>query len=323
MKKIIGIDLGGTSVKMAIISHQGHIIEKWSMPTMTQNEGHKIVPSIIESIQQKIKERHEVVDDYIGIGMGSPGTILEDGSVKGAYNLNWVNPHPVKALFEKEIKLPFIIINDANSAALGELWQGAGKGCSDLVMLTLGTGVGGGIICQNRLIEGASGSAGEIGHITVDFTDKFPCSCGKYGCLEAIASAKGLNNLGRIIAKDYQGQSSLYQEFQASQSVEAEDLITAAKANDDFALKIFGSFSKYLGLACSYLANILNPQRIVIGGGISKAGEYLKEAIDKNFQEYVFQPIKDQTQISLAELGNDAGILGAAYLILVKESGKL
>ncbi|MGF3075565.1 ROK family glucokinase [Facklamia sp. P12955] len=322
MKKIIGIDLGGTSAKMAIISQKGQIIEKWSIPTMTQNKGQKIVPSIIESIQNKLEERQEVAEDYLGIGMGSPGTILEDGSVKGAYNLNWVHPHPVKSQFERAINLPFMIINDANSAALGELWQGAGKGCSDLAMLTLGTGVGGGIICQNRLIKGASGSAGEIGHITVDFTDRFPCSCGKKGCLEAIASAKGLNNLGQLLAKDYQGQSSLYQMFQASQVVEAEDLMVAVKANDDFALEIFENFSKYIGLACSYLANILNPQQIVIGGGISKAGDSLKESIEKQYQKFVFQPIKDQTQISLAELGNDAGILGAAYLILVKESRK-
>ncbi|MGX7108254.1 ROK family glucokinase [Facklamia miroungae] len=322
MKKIIAIDLGGTSVKIAIVSQQGQIIEKWSLPTMSQQKGQLIVPTIIEAIISKLEERKERVEDYLGIGMGSPGTILKDGSVKGAYNLNWVNPHPVKAIFQQEINLPFVIINDANAAALGELWQGAGKGCSDLVMLTLGTGVGGGIICQNRLIEGSSGSAGEIGHITIDLSNQFQCSCGKKGCLEAIASARGLTNLAKVLAKDYQGSSSAYQAFMVSQTIDAEKLIKAARAKDDFALRIFDEFTKYLGLACSYCANILNPDRIVIGGGISNAGTYLKEAIENHYQHFVFQPIKDQTQITLAELGNDAGILGAGYLLLLKESGK-
>lgn len=321
MKDIIAIDLGGTSAKLALVSFEGDLLDKWTIETDNSQGGSRILPQLIQSIKDHLASRGQTINDFIGIGMGTPGTISPEGRVHGAYNLNWVNPEPVKASMEQGLSLPCHLANDADVAALGEFWQGAGKGLSDMVMLTLGTGVGGGIISQSRLIEGGSGSAGEIGHICVDSTNNYLCTCGKNGCLEAVASATGIVNLLNHAAQTYQGSSSLLQKFKTGQFVDAEIIINAAKTDDDLACQVFDQFTNYLALACSHLANILNPQQIVIGGGVSHAGQFLLEAIDRAYLPLVFEPIREKTILSLAQLGNDAGVLGAAYLLLLKERG--
>ena len=316
-QKIIGIDLGGTSVKFAILTQEGEIQEKWSIKTNILDEGSHIVPDIIESIKHRFETHGLTKDDFLGIGMGSPGVIdPEAGTVIGAYNLNWKTLQLVKQQFEAELGLPFFIDNDANVAALGEQWVGAGENNPDVVFMTLGTGVGGGVIAAGNLVRGVKGAGGELGHITVDFEAPFACTCGKKGCLETVASATGIVNLTRRYAEEYAGDAKLKQMIDDGQEVTAKDVFDLAKEGDDLALIVYRHFSDYLGVACANIAAVLNPAYIVLGGGVSAAGEFLLEGVRKVFAENSFPQIKESTQLVLATLGNDAGVLGAASLVL-------
>ncbi|HEL9630317.1 TPA: ROK family glucokinase [Streptococcus suis] len=316
-KKIIGIDLGGTSVKLAILTTEGEIQEKWSIKTNILDEGSHIVPDIIDSIQHRFESHGLTKDDFLGVGMGSPGVVdSEAGTVIGAYNLNWKTLQLVKEQFETALGLPFFIDNDANVAALGEQWVGAGNNNPNVVFMTLGTGVGGGVIAAGNLIRGVKGAGGELGHITVDFDEPFACTCGKKGCLETVASATGIVNLSRRYADQYAGDAKLKQMIDDGQDVTAKDVFDLAKEGDDLALIVYRHFSEYLGVACANIAAVLNPAYIVLGGGVSAAGEFLLDGVRKVFAENSFPQIKESTQIVLATRGNDAGVLGAASLVL-------
>ncbi|WP_105202782.1 ROK family glucokinase [Streptococcus suis] len=316
-KKIIGIDLGGTSVKLAILTTEGEIQEKWSIKTNILDEGSHIVPDIIDSIKHRFESHGLTKDDFLGVGMGSPGVVdSEAGTVIGAYNLNWKTLQLVKELFETALGLPFFIDNDANVAALGEQWVGAGNNNPNVVFMTLGTGVGGGVIAAGNLIRGVKGAGGELGHITVDFDEPFACTCGKKGCLETVASATGIVNLSRRYADQYAGDAKLKQMIDDGQDVTAKDVFDLAKEGDDLALIVYRHFSDYLGVACANIAAVLNPAYIVLGGGVSAAGEFLLDGVRKVFAENSFPQIKESTQIVLATRGNDAGVLGAASLVL-------
>ncbi|MFX3956760.1 ROK family glucokinase [Streptococcus suis] len=316
-KKIIGIDLGGTSVKLAILTTEGEIQEKWSIKTNILDDGSHIVPDIIDSIKQRFETHGLTKDDFLGIGMGSPGVVdSEAGTVIGAYNLNWKTLQLVKEQFESALGLPFFIDNDANVAALGEQWVGAGNNNPNVVFMTLGTGVGGGVIAAGNLIRGVKGAGGELGHITVDFDEPFACPCGKKGCLETVASATGIVNLSRRYADQYAGDAKLKQMIDDGQDVTAKDVFDLAKEGDDLALIVYRHFSEYLGVACANIAAVLNPAYIVLGGGVSAAGEFLLDGVRKVFAENSFPQIKESTQIVLATRGNDAGVLGAASLVL-------
>ncbi|HEL2651415.1 ROK family glucokinase [Streptococcus suis] len=316
-KKIIGIDLGGTSVKLAILTTEGEIQEKWSIKTNILDDGSHIVPDIIDSIKQRFDTHGLTKDDFLGVGMGSPGVVdSEAGTVIGAYNLNWKTLQLVKDQFESALGLPFFIDNDANVAALGEQWVGAGNNNPNVVFMTLGTGVGGGVIAAGNLIRGVKGAGGELGHITVDFDKPFACTCGKKGCLETVASATGIVNLSRRYADQYAGDAKLKQMIDDGQDVTAKDVFDLAKEGDDLALIVYRHFSEYLGVACANIAAVLNPAYIVLGGGVSAAGEFLLDGVRKVFAENSFPQIKESTQIVLATRGNDAGVLGAASLVL-------
>ncbi|HEM5218221.1 TPA: ROK family glucokinase [Streptococcus suis] len=316
-KKIIGIDLGGTSVKLAILTTEGEIQEKWSIKTNILDDGSHIVPDIIGSIKQRFETHGLTKDDFLGVGMGSPGVVdSEAGTVIGAYNLNWKTLQLVKEQFETALGLPFFIDNDANVAALGEQWVGAGNNNPNVVFMTLGTGVGGGVIAAGNLIRGVKGAGGELGHITVDFDEPFACTCGKKGCLETVASATGIVNLSRRYADQYAGDAKLKQMIDDGQDVTAKDVFDLAKEGDDLALIVYRHFSEYLGVACANIAAVLNPAYIVLGGGVSAAGEFLLDGVRKVFAENSFPQIKESTQIVLATRGNDAGVLGAASLVL-------
>ncbi|HEL2499023.1 TPA: ROK family glucokinase [Streptococcus suis] len=316
-KKIIGIDLGGTSVKLAILTTEGEIQEKWSIKTNILDDGSHIVPDIIDSIQHRFETHGLTKDNFLGIGMGSPGVVdSEAGTVIGAYNLNWKTLQLVKDQFESALGLPFFIDNDANVAALGEQWVGAGNNNPNVVFMTLGTGVGGGVIAAGNLIRGVKGAGGELGHITVDFDEPFACTCGKKGCLETVASATGIVNLSRRYADQYAGYAKLKQMIDDGQDVTAKDVFDLAKEGDDLALIVYRHFSEYLGVACANIAAVLNPAYIVLGGGVSAAGELLLDGVRKVFAENSFPQIKESTQIVLATRGNDAGVLGAASLVL-------
>ena len=317
MKKIIGIDLGGTSVKLAIISQDGEILEKWSIKTNSLENGKHIVPDIIASIQEHLELYQLSADDLVGIGMGSPGKVdAQAKTVIGAYNLGWADLQEVGKAFTEAFNLPFMIGNDANVAALGEQWKGAGQGNRDVVMFTLGTGVGGGIVANGQLVTGEGGAAGEIGHLTVDTEYLTPCTCGKKGCLEAVASATGVVNLAHRLSSEYEGDSSIKGAIDNGDDVTSKAIFDAAKDGDIFANMVVDQFVSYLGLAVSHIANTLSPSQIVIGGGVSAAGEFLREKIAQKAYDFTFPQIRETCQVVLAQLGNDAGIIGAAKLVV-------
>lgn len=315
-KKLIGIDLGGTTIKFAILTTEGHIQTKWSLETDVTEKGSKIVPAIIESINHHINLYDMNKEDFLGIGMGSPGNVNHaEGTVIGAYNLNWKTLQNVKQLVEQGTGIPFFIDNDANVAALGEQWIGAGNNEPDVVFITLGTGVGGGIILNGELLHGATGAAGEIGHIVVE-PGGFDCTCGNNGCLETVASATGVVRLARTMTEEYAGDSSLKDSIDNGYSVDAKTVFDAARDGDDFAIRVVDKVCDYLALASGNIANMLNPSTIVIGGGVSRAGEFLADKIRQRFVTYAFPPIYKNTKIKIAELGNDAGVIGASSLVL-------
>lgn len=315
-KKIIGIDLGGTTAKFAILTETGEIQQKWSIETNINDEGSHIVPDIIASIKHRLELYNMTSDEFIGIGMGTPGTVdREAGTVIGAYNLNWKTLQQLKKPIEEALNIPFALDNDANVAALGERWKGAGENSPEVTFITLGTGVGGGIIAEGNLLHGVTGAAGEIGHITVD-PEGFDCTCGKKGCLETVASATGVVRLARTMSESYSGDSSLKYKIDDGQEVTSKDVFDAAKADDDFALLVVDKVCFYLGLACGNIGNILNPSDIVIGGGVSTAGDFLIERVQKYFNQFTFPQVRESTKIKLAILGNEAGVIGAASLAL-------
>lgn len=315
-KKLIGIDLGGTTAKFAILTEFGEIQQKWSIETNIEDEGSHIVPDIIESIKHRLEMYEMTPEDFIGIGMGTPGTVdKESGTVIGAYNLNWKTLQEIKKPIEKEFGIPFDLDNDANVAALGERWKGAGDNSPDVTLITLGTGVGGGIIAEGHLLHGAAGAAGEIGHITVEPTG-FKCTCGKVGCLETVASATGVVRVARDLSEEYAGVSKLKEMIDDGQAVTSKDVFDLAKTGDDFALMVVDKVCFYLGLACGNIGNMLNPTDIIIGGGVSAAGEFLLERIQHYFEIFTFPQVTNSTSIKLAQLGNSAGVIGAASLAL-------
>lgn len=315
MKKLIGVDLGGTTVKFAILTGAGEIQQKWSIHTDIRNEGENIVPNIIESINHQLKSCGLSADDFLGIGMGSPGTVdREKGTVIGAYNLNWTTLQPVKDQIEAGTGIPFYLDNDANVAALGESWKGAGENGTDVVFVTLGTGVGGGIIADGNLIHGMVGAGGEIGHIIVE-PNGYKCTCGNEGCLETVASATGVVRLARDLAEKSAGESELKWLIDDGQEVTAKTIFDQAKLGDKLAVTVVNKFYYYLGLACANIGNILNPETIVIGGGVSAAGEMLLKGVEEYFLTFAFPTVRASTKIKLAQLGNDAGVIGAGSLV--------
>ncbi|WP_416828415.1 ROK family glucokinase [Ectobacillus polymachus] len=316
---LIGIDLGGTTVKFAILTMNGNIQLKWSIETDIENEGKNIIPNIIESINHRLNLYGLSANDFLGIGMGSPGIVdREKGTVIGAYNLNWSTLQPVKELIEAGTSIPFYLDNDANVAALGESWKGAGEGVANVAFVTLGTGVGGGIIAEGKLIHGFAGSAGEIGHLIVE-PNGYQCTCGNQGCLETVASATGVVRLARDLSGEFAGESELKWLIDDGQEVTSKTVFDLAKRGDRLAIIIVDKFYYYLGLACGNIANVLNPEAIVIGGGVSAAGDMLLKGVKEYFHKFTFPQVRTSTKVKLAQLGNDAGVIGAASLVIHSE----
>ncbi|ATF40711.1 ROK family glucokinase [Weissella paramesenteroides] len=314
--KLIGIDLGGTTIKFAIMTATGEIQQKWSIQTNILDEGSHIVPDIIESINYHLDLYQLDKDRIIGVGMGTPGTVDEkNGTVQGAFNLNWKEPQNVKADLEAGLGFPVAIDNDANAAALGEQWRGAGNNQPEVVFVTLGTGVGGGLVNEGKLIHGVKGSAGEIGHMIVE-PGGYLCTCGNYGCLEQYTSATGIVHLAHDYADAYAGDSKLKAMVSNGDEITSKIVFDLAKEGDYLANEVVDKVAFYLGLATANIANMLNPSAIVIGGGVSAAGEFLLTRVQKNFNDFAFKMTRDVTEVKLAELGNDAGAYGAASLAL-------
>lgn len=313
-KMIVGVDLGGTSIKLALLTNNGEFIDKWEVPTDKSDSGKHIPKTIAIAIEEKLNQMDKTKEDIAGIGIGAPGSVrLEDGLIFAAVNLGWVN-YPLKEILEKESGIPVIVDNDANIAAVGEMWKGAGNGAKDVVMVTLGTGVGGGVIVNGDVAHGISGSAGEIGHITVQLENGELCNCGKTGCLETISSATGI---ARIANEKLQNttKETVLKEMSNDSPLTAKDVFEAYSNGDEVAEEIVNHVMKYLALVLAGVGNTLNPENIIIGGGVSNAGDLLLRPLKKYFDEFAFTTVRDSTKLSIAKLGNDAGAIGAAYLV--------
>ncbi|EJE98160.1 ROK family glucokinase [Liquorilactobacillus mali] len=314
-KKLIGVDLGGTTIKFAILTEKGEIQQKWSFETNILDDGAHIVPDIVESINHHLNLYGMEPEQFLGIGMGSPGTVdLEAGTVTGAYNLNWKTSQEVKKVVEEETKISFAIDNDANVAALGEQWKGAGENDKEVAFITLGTGVGGGLVSNGELLHGL-GAAGEIGHMVVQ-PNGYLCTCGNHGCLETYASATGVVRVARDLAEEFAGDSKLKSALDDGQEITSKIVFDLAKEDDLLGKMVVDRVCYYLGLACGNIGNLLNPSSIIIGGGVSAAGVFLLSRVEKCFLEFAFPTVRKSTKLKLAQLGNEAGVIGAASLAL-------
>lgn len=305
-----GIDVGGTSVKCGLFHTDGTLVEKWEIPTRTENNGQNILPDVAETINAKLAEKNIDKADVEGVGIGIPGPINSRGEAACAVNLYW-GFTPVAQILGDLTGLKAQAGNDANVAALGEAWKGAAAGAQNIIMITLGTGVGGGIIINGKILAGSHGAGGEIGHALVVRGEEEKCNCGNHGCLEQYVSATGIVRVaGRVLAAS-EDDSTLRE----LQNITAKDVLDAFKAGDAVAVRIMEYVGDLLGGAIAGFTTVVDPEAIVIGGGVSKAGQPLIDCIEKYYQRYAFSSCKE-TPIVLATLGNDAGIYGAAKMVL-------
>ena len=310
MRYCFGVDVGGTTVKLGFFDEEGNLLEKWEIPTRTEDHGKNILPDVAASILDKIKEREVSREEIAGVGIGAPGPIDAKGTVYVAVNLGW-GTFSLKNELQSLLNLPVEAGNDANVAALGEMWKGGGQGYSNVVAVTLGTGVGGGIIVDGKILSGATGAGGEIGHIHVMDDETEACNCGNCGCLEQYTSATGIVRLAkRRLAED--DKPSVLRE---SGNISAKTVFDAVKDGDELAIEVAERFGKILGKTLAGIAAVVNPEIFVIGGGVSKAGPVLLDYIQKNYTLYAFSGSRGAL-FALATLGNDAGIYGAAKLVL-------
>ena len=307
---VFGVDIGGTTVKLGLFDIDGNVLDKWEIPTRIENCGANILPDIAASVKDKMEEKNIGKEDVAGVGVGAPGPVDGEGIIHRAVNLGWSEMNLKKELTALLDGIRVEGGNDANVAALGEMWKGGGQGHKDVVAVTLGTGVGGGIIIDGRIMTGANGSAGEIGHIHVEDHETEACGCGNYGCLEEYTSATGITKLAHRKLQASDKDSMLRQG-----EVSAKTVFDAVKAGDELAIEIARQFGDYLGKGLAVIAGVVNPEIFVIGGGVSKAGEVLFEYIRPAFDKTVFHGCRD-TKFALATLGNDAGIYGAAKMVL-------
>ena len=307
---VFGVDVGGTTVKMGLFDMDGNVLDKWEIPTRTENRGEKILPDIAASIQEKMEQKSIARETVAGVGIGVPGPVEKNGIVHKAVNLGWEEMNMKEELTALLGGMRVEGGNDANVAALGEMWKGGGQGHKNLVAVTLGTGVGGGIIINGEIMTGATGAGGEIGHIHVEDNETEACGCGNFGCLEEYASATGITRLANRALQAGDKDSVL-----RKGEVSAKSVFDAVKAGDELAIEVAKQFGDYLGKGLGVIAGIINPEIFVIGGGVSKAGEVLFDYIRPSFEKTAFHGSKNVI-FALATLGNDAGIYGAARLLL-------
>ncbi|MCF0229090.1 MAG: ROK family glucokinase [Parasporobacterium sp.] len=312
MKKYaFGVDIGGTTVKMGLFETNGTLLDTWEIPTVTENNGVAILPDISRSISEKLSEKDISADDVEGIGMGVPGPVGSDGTVFKCVNLGWgiIN---VEQILSELTGLKVKAGNDANVAAMGEMWQGGGKGYRNVVMITLGTGVGGGVIVDGKIVAGAHGAAGEIGHIPAMEGETETCGCGKKGCLEQYASANGFT---RITAKYLAENPEVKTVLRDAETLSSKVIFDAAKAGDEAALHMVDEVGRILGRALATVSCVADPEVFVLGGGMSKSGPILTDTIEKYFKEYAFHASRG-TELKLATLGNLAGIYGGVGMVI-------
>jgi glucokinase len=305
-----GVDLGGTTVKLAFFDREGNLLHKWEIPTVTAESGKRILPDIAEAINGFITEKQITKEQIIGVGIGVPGPVNDKGIVNRCVNLGWGVVDIPKTLSEL-IDLPVKAENDANVAALGEAWKGGGNGCQNMVMATLGTGVGGGILINGKLISGAHGAGGEIGNIILNPKETEASGGERSGYVEQYCSATGIVR----VAKDYLQETDADSTLRTLDNMTCKDVFDAGKAGDAVALEILERVYNYMGLFLASLCCVVDPEMVVLGGGVSKAGQVLLDGAKRYFDRYVFHACR-QTRFALASLGNDAGAYGAFKLVL-------
>ena len=305
-----GIDVGGTSVKCGLFLTNGTLVEQWEIPTRLENNGSSILPDVADAIKTKLDERGITKDNVDGVGIGIPGPVNENGEVPMAVNLHW-GFKAVASELSALTGLPAKAANDANIAALGEAWKGAAEGAKNVILVTLGTGVGGGIIIDSKIIAGYHGAGGEIGHACVNHNEVRPCNCGNHGCLEQYASATGIVRVAQRTLAATEEETVLRKFTKLS----AKNVLDAFKEGDKVACDVMAQVGEMLGGTLAMFACVTDPEAIVIGGGVSKAGQPLIDCIQKYYKKYAFSACKE-TPIILANLGNDAGIYGSARMVI-------
>ncbi|MDE6210020.1 MAG: ROK family glucokinase [Lachnospiraceae bacterium] len=310
-KVCFGVDIGGTTVKLGMFDEEGTLKYKCEIPTRKEEDGKMIIPDICDKITEILTINEISKSDITGVGLGIPGAVADDGTVLKCVNLGWgifnVGEKFKEIFGEVNVKCG----NDANVAALGEMFKGSAEGEKNMVMITLGTGVGGGVIIGGKIITGVNGAAGEIGHMPMSDDEEGTCGCGKKGCLEQYASATGVVKVTKKILNSTDKASKIRE----IENFTAKDVFDMAKSGDEIANLAVDELGKYLGKAAAHISCVVNPGVFVIGGGVSKAGQFLIDRIEKYYKEYAFFASRD-TKFILASLGNDAGIYGAAALIL-------
>ena len=312
MKYGFGVDLGGTTVKLAYFDQEGTLLHKWEIPTDTADSGSRILPDIAAAVKGYIQQNSIPLTDLIGIGIGVPGPVMPDGTVNKCINLGW-GVFNIEESLSRLTGLPVKAGNDATVATLGECWKGGGAGCKNMVMATLGTGVGGGIVVDGRVVHGAAGAGGEIGHMVLNRQETELCGCGKRGCVEQYCSATGIVR----VAKQFLSRESSPSALRGTESLTCKDVFDAAAAGDPLAKEILEQVYAYMGEFLANVCNVVNPECVVLGGGVSKAGQPLLDGVSRHFGKYVFHAAA-KVRFALATLGNDAGAYGAFQL--VKES---
>ncbi len=309
-KYVFGIDIGGTTVKCGLFTEEGELLDKWEIPTDRSNGGENVEPDIAKSVTAKLAEKGIDKADVIGLGMGIPGPVLSDGTVLQCPNLGWGRFNAADKMAELtgfNVKAG----NDANVAALGEMWKGGGRGFANMVMVTLGTGVGGGLILNGKIVSGVNGAAAEIGHMIVNDHEEDVCGCGGHGHLEQYASATGIVRM----AKKALGASDKATSLRNIENLTAKDIFDEAKAGDAVAAELVDTLGKYLAQALAHVSAVVDPDAYVIGGGVSRAGQILIDAINRHYNKDIMKPLRDKKMV-LAQLGNDAGIYGAAKQVI-------
>ena len=309
-KRCFGVDIGGTTVKMGLFTVDGKVTDKWEIPTRKEENGKYILEDIAKSVKERMQRDTLTLEDIAGLGIGVPGPVKEDGTVLKCANLGWGVFNVADTVRELTGIENVKVGNDANVAALGEMWQGGGKGYNNLVMVTLGTGVGGGVILGGKILTGSNGAGGEIGHIRVNYEEKDVCGCGKTGCLEQYASATGVVRLAKKALEKKEKKATL-----VADDLSAKAVFDAAKAGDELAMDIVEKFGFYLGMALAHISQVIDPEVFVIGGGVARAGQIIIDEVSKNYEENVMFALKNKA-FKMAELGNDAGIYGSARMVL-------
>ena len=310
-KYAFGVDIGGTAVKIGLFTTTGKLLKSTEIPTDTTSNGENILPDIAKALRENLKTLESSFEEIEGIGMGVPGPVLNDGTVNKCVNLGWgvINAADIMSSLCDGVSVK--CGNDANVAALGEMWQGGGRGYQNMVMVTLGTAVGGGVVINGQIVSGAFGAGGEIGHIRVRDDEEDSCGCGKHGCLEQYASANGLVRVAKKLLASDNRQTVL----RDAEVITSKVIFDAAKNGDAVSTELVETMGSYLGRALSYISCVVDPEAFVIGGGVSRAGDILIDTIRKYYRENAFHASRN-TAFALAELENEAGMYGAVKLIL-------